>query len=409
MVGDTRSNNFWLASFIAIRFLMRGQNRFALLVTWLSVTGLALGVALLTLVVGVMSGFDQELRHRLLQVVPHLRIVEPKDKKKLMESLAGNEKVSSIHDYFLASGALRSHSGIRPMQIYGVNADGLSKIGPIFQNLSRAAFEEFKVVPNSLLLGEPVAELMGLQVGDTSQVAIVVSDPTGIKPRLLKYRLIDTFEVGADPDYQLALVNLDSQTQFDWRSFGETGLEVKLYEPAEADQLSRQIGLKVPDAEVITWSETYGQLFDAIRLEKTMMFLLLLLVVVIAAFNVVSGQMMLVSNKSIGIAVLSTMGARARLIRSIFLIQGTTIGLLGVGIGMSMGVFLAANINFILDLLQEISGMHLLDGSFFVEVPVEILPQDMLIIGCVSFVCCIASSVVPAIRAARLNPKLLLH
>ena len=408
-MSDTRSNNFWFAFLIAIRFLMRGQNRFALLVTWFSVTGLALGVALLTLVVGVMSGFDQELRHRLLQVVPHLRIVEPKDKSELAESLASNEKVSSIHDYFLASGALRSHSGIRPMQIYGVNADGLSKIGPIYQNLSRAAFEEFKAVPNSILLGEPVAELMGLQIGDTSQVAIVVSGPTGIKPRLLNYRLIDTFEVGADPDYQLALVNLDSQSQSVWRGLGETGLEVKLYEPAEADQLSRQIGAKVPDAEVLTWSETYGQLFDAIRLEKTMMFLLLLLVVVIAAFNIVSGQMMLVSNKSIGIAVLSTMGARARLIRSIFLIQGTAIGFLGVGIGMSVGVFLAANINFILDLLQEISGMHLLDGSFFVEVPVEILPQDMLIIGCVSFVCCIVSSVIPAVRAARLNPKLLLH
>ena len=408
-MSDTRSNNFWFAFLIAIRFLMRGQNRFALLVTWLSVTGLALGVALLTLVVGVMSGFDQELRHRLLQVVPHLRIVEPKGKNELMELLARNEKVSSIHDYFLAGGALRSHSGIRPMQIYGVNADGLSKIGPIYQNLSRAAFEEFKAVPNSILLGEPVAELMGLQIGDTSQVAIVVSGPTGIKPRLLNYRLIDTFEVGADPDYQLALVNLDSQSQSVWRGLGETGLEVKLYEPAEADQLSRQIGAKVPDAEVLTWSETYGQLFDAIRLEKTMMFLLLLLVVVIAAFNIVSGQMMLVSNKSIGIAVLSTMGARARLIRSIFLIQGTAIGFLGVGIGMSVGVFLAANINFILDLLQEISGMHLLDGSFFVEVPVEILPQDLLIIGGVSFVCCIASSVIPAVRAARLNPKLLLH
>jgi len=409
LVSDTRSNNFWFAFLIAIRFLMRGQNRFALLVTWFSVTGLALGVALLTLVVGVMSGFDQELRHRLLQVVPHLRIVEPKGKSELAESLASNEKVSSIHDYFLASGALRSHSGIRPMQIYGVNADGLSKIGPIYQNLSRAAFEEFKAVPNSILLGEPVAELMGLQIGDTSQVAIVVSGPAGIKPRLLNYRLIDTFEVGADPDYQLALVNLDSQSHSSWRGLGETGLEVKLYEPAEADQLSRQIGAKVPDAEVLTWSETYGQLFDAIRLEKTMMFLLLLLVVVIAAFNIVSGQMMLVSNKSIGIAVLSTMGARARLIRSIFLIQGTAIGFLGVGIGMSVGVFLSANINFILDLLQKISGMHLLDGSFFVEVPVEILPQDMLIIGCVSFVCCIVSSVIPAVRAARLNPKLLLH
>ena len=237
----------------------------------------------------------------------------------------------------------------------------------------------------------------------------VVSDSAGIKPRLLSFRLIDTYEIGADPDYRLAIVNLDSRSYGDWRALGETGLEIKLHEPVEADQLGRGIKLLKPDAEIHSWSETYGQLFDAIRLEKSMMFLLLLLVVVIAAFNIVSGQMMLVSNKSIGIAVLSTMGARARLIRSIFLIQGASVGFMGVGIGMLLGVFLATNINFILDLLQQISGMHLLDGSFFVEVPTDILPQDLLVIASVSFGCCIVSSVLPAMRAARLNPKVLLH
>ncbi len=408
-MADSRLNNYRFALLVAIRFLTRGQNRFALLVTWLSVIGLAIGVALLTLVVSVMSGFDHELRHRLLQVVPHLRIVAPEAQPNVREFLSSNRKISSVHDYFLADGALRSPSGIRPMQIYGVDADGLSKIEPIFQNLSHGVFEQFKTNSNSLLLGEPVAELMGLRSGDMLQVAIVVSDATGIKPKLLSYRLIDTFEVGADPDYRLALVNLNSQNQINWRDLGETGLEVKLFEPNEADQLGHEIAQKMPNAEVLSWSETYGQLFDAIRLEKSMMFLLLLLVVVIAAFNIVSGQMMLVSNKSIGIAVLSTMGARAILIRSIFLLQGTFVGSLGVGIGMLIGVFFATNINFILDLLQGISGMHLLDGSFFVEVPIKMLPQDLLVIGCVSFLCCIVSSVLPAIRATRLSPKLLVH
>ena len=406
---SARPNNFWFALFVAARFLTRGQNRFALLVTWLSVVGLALGVALLTLVASVMSGFDQELRHRLLQVVPHLRIVEPKAEDEFRSLLAGNKKISSIHEYFMASGALRSPAGIRPMQIYGVDADGLSKLGPVFDSLSDGAYEEFKDESDSILLGKPVAELLGLRLGDTVQVAIVVSDSVGIKPRLLSFRLIDAYEIGADPDYRLAIVNLNSRSYGAWMALGETGLEIKLYEPVEADQLGRDIKQLKPDAEIHSWSETYGQLFDAIRLEKSMMFLLLLLVVVIAAFNIVSGQMMLVSNKSIGIAVLSTMGARARLIRSIFLIQGASVGFMGVGIGMLLGVFLATNINFILDLLQQISGMHLLDGSFFVEVPTDILPQDLLVIASVSFGCCIVSSVLPAMRAARLNPKVLLH
>ena len=131
--------------------------------------------------------------------------------------------------------------------------------------------------------------------------------------------------------------------------------------------------------------------------------------VLIATFNVVSGQLMLVSNKSAGIAVLASMGARATLIQFIFLIQGAAIGFFRVGIGMSLGVFLGLNINLVLDLLHEISGLHLLDGSFFVEVPITIHMEDMLVIGLVTFVACILSSWIPARRAVRLNPKLLLH
>ena len=401
--------DLWLTCFIAFRFLTRGQNRFALLVTWLSITGLSLGVALLTLVVSVMSGFDQELRQRLLEMVPHVRMLKPQEKDRVSEFLVDDERVSSIHKYFLASGAVRSASGVRPIQIYGIDGEGLSKISPVFEEIAPLKAQEFRTTPNGVLLGAPIAELLGLRVGDLSKLVVVVSDSKGIKPEILNYRLVDTFEVGGDPDYGLALVNLDSQTSSRWERLGETGIEIKLHDPAQALQMSLLLETEFPDAQLHTWTDIYGQLFDAIRLEKSMMFLLLLLVVLIATFNVVSGQLMLVSNKSAGIAVLASMGARATLIQFIFLIQGAAIGFFGVGIGMSLGVFLGLNINLVLDLLHEISGLHLLDGSFFVEVPITIHMEDMLVIGLVTFVACILSSWIPARRAVRLNPKLLLH
>ena len=230
-----------------------------------------------------------------------------------------------------------------------------------------------------------------------------------VSPKAWNYRLIGTFEVGAEPDYQLAIVNLRSQNTEHWRSSGETGIELKLSSPADAPQFARSIRENNASLEVVTWTETYGQLFDAVRLEKSMMFLLLLLVVVIAAFNIVSGQMMLVSNKSSGIAILMTMGARKNLIKMIFLLQGIAIGLLGTVLGISGGVLLAENVNSILDFLQMVSGMHLLDGSFFVEVPVLVSDFDLVVIAGISFLVCVLSSILPASRAVRLNPKSVLH
>ena len=394
---------------VAFRFLSRGQNRFALLVSWLSLAGLILGVALLTLVVSVMSGFERELQTRLLSVVPHIRIISPGSDLDLAELTQNNKMLVSLHDYSLTSGAVRSLEGVRPVQIYGVDEKGLSVIEPVVDSLSEEVVERFFQVEAGLLLGRPLAQQLQLAIDQQVQMLVVESVDGNVRPKAWNYRLIGTFEVGAEPDYQLAIVNLRSQNTEHWRSFGEKGIELKLSSPADAPKVARSIRENNASLEVVTWTETYGQLFDAVRLEKSMMFLLLLLVVVIAAFNIVSGQMMLVSNKSSGIAILMTMGARKNLIKMIFLLQGVAIGLLGTILGISGGVLLANNVNSILDFLQMVSGMHLLDGSFFVEVPVLVSEFDLIVIAGTSFLVCVLSSILPASRAVRLNPKSALH
>ena len=394
---------------VAFRFLSRGQNRFALLVSWLSLAGLILGVALLTLVVSVMSGFERELQTRLLSVVPHIRIISPGSDLDLAELTQNNKMLVSFHDYSLTSGAVRSLAGVRPVQIYGVDEKGLSVIEPVVDSLSEEVVERFFQVEAGLLLGRPLAQQLQLAIDQQVQMLVVESVDGNVSPKAWNYRLIGTFEVGAEPDYQLAIVNLRSQNTEHWRSSGETGIELKLSSPADAPKVARSIRENNASLEVVTWTETYGQLFDAVRLEKSMMFLLLLLVVVIAAFNIVSGQMMLVSNKSSGIAILMTMGARKNLIKMVFLLQGVAIGLLGTVLGISGGVLLADNVNSILDFLQMVSGMHLLDGSFFVEVPVLVSDFDLVVIAGISFLVCVLSSILPASRASRLNPKSALH
>ena len=394
---------------VAFRFLSRGQNRFALLVSWLSIAGLILGVALLTLVVSVMSGFERELQTRLLSVVPHVRIISPGSDLDLGGRYQDDQAIVSLHDYSLTSGAVRSPTGVRPIQIYGLDEKGLSVIRPVVDSLSKDTIERFFLSEEGLLLGRPLAEHLQLALDQQVQILVVESVNGNVIPKALNYQLIGTFEIGAEPDYQLAIVNLRSQNTEHWMSSGETGIELKLSSPADALRVARSVRKKNTSLEIVTWTETYGQLFDAVRLEKSMMFLLLLLVVVIAAFNIVSGQMMLVSNKSSGIAILMTMGAGENLIKMVFLLQGVAIGFFGTILGISGGILLAENVNSILSFLQMLSGMHLLDGSFFEEVPVLVSVYDLIVIAGICFFVCVLASILPASRAVRLNPKSVLH
>ena len=140
-----------------------------------------------------------------------------------------------------------------------------------------------------------------------------------------------------------------------------------------------------------------------------MMFVLLLLVVAIASFNIVAGQSMLVSDKRRNIAILRTMGCRQSTIRNVFLLQGIGISSVGTTLGLVLGVVASANVNQILALGEQLTGMHLLDGSFFVEVPVKVLFSDLVLIAVMSISLCLLASWIPARRAAQMDPVPSLH
>ena len=184
---------------VAFRFLSRGQNRFALLVSWLSLAGLILGVALLTLVVSVMSGFERELQTRLLSVVPHVRIISPGSDLDLAGLAQNNKMLVSLHDYSLTSGAVRSLAGVRPVQIYGVDEKGLSVIAPVVESLSQEVVERFFQFEAGLLLGRPLAEQLQLAVDQPVQMLVVESVDGSVSAKAWNYRLIGTLEEGHNP------------------------------------------------------------------------------------------------------------------------------------------------------------------------------------------------------------------
>ena len=185
---------------------------------------------------------------------------------------------------------------------------------------------------------------------------------------------------------------------------GTLGVRLTLANPLLAEGIAATLAQAHPSWEIRSWSESYGELFEAVRLEKALMFLILLMVVAVAAFNIVSGQMMIVADKRSDIAILRTIGASARTILQTFLLQGVVISGVGIVVGLGCGVVAALWITEIVTVMKTLFGFSLLEGTYFLEVPSRIQASDLWLIGLLSWSLCLLSAWLPAHRAAQLNP-----
>lgn len=420
------STSLWLAW----RYLFAGRKRFAALITWTSVLGLALGVTVLTVVVSVMNGFDRELRTRLLGAIPHLTVqagAEVGADALLAQVREAVPSAKRTLTFFQAEGMVTQNGQVSPLSVYGLNRDGLAALaapGEVFADsglnslqrvLDRQAATDMsggldeEQGRRDIVLGAPLARHLGLLRGDA--VAIVLSEPTatGIKPTLLRFNLLDTFAIGAELDSSLAIIALDSLNPTERARLGRTGVRVDLQQPVRAESLARTLAARFPNYRVESWAASYGEFFRAVALEKTLMFLVLLLVVAVATFNIVSGQLMVVSEKQGDIAILRTMGASSRVIRRAFTLQGLLIAALGILSGLALGVWAAANIADLISWLGEVTSYRLLQGTYFAALPTEIRVSDLVVIGSIAGGLSLLAAFIPAARAAGLNPVAGLH
>ena len=394
---------------LARRFAAHGTSRFARFVTWVSFIGLALGVMVLTLVITVMNGFDRELKTRLLQAVPHVTIGQADRQHEVFEAARNTPGVTAVHDFFRGVGAVSVAGEVQPVAVYGVGKGARPTLSFLARHIRQGSIDNLLGETNGMLLGEPLARYLRLSIGDVVMVVMVDNTERGVVPKILRFDLAGTFELGAEPDYSMVMVNIDRMSRNDWATMGTLGLQVQLQDPLQARGIAAQLRSSAGELSVESWESAYGELFRAVQLEKSMMFVLLLLVVAIASFNIIAGQTMLVNDKRASIAILRTMGAGHSLIRNVFLIQGVFVGVTGTAIGLLLGLLAAFNINVILTALQQVTGMHLLDGSFFVEVPVMVVVSDLLVVCAMSCGLSLLAAWMPARRAAALDPVQSLH
>ena len=260
-----------------------------------------------------------------------------------------------------------------------------------------------------IVLGYELARLVGARVGD--KVTIVAPGgqvtPAGVVPRLKQFTLVGTFESGHyEYDSALALIDLDDAARL-FRVQGPTGVQVRLNDVYAAREVAAELQQQIGPAVIVRdWTRTNRNWFDAVQVEKRLMFIILTLIVAVAAFNLVSTLVMTVTDKRADIAILRTLGASPRSIMGIFMVQGALAGVIGTLGGCLLGLLVAFNIGTIVPAIEHAFGVAFLPGSIYVisRMPSEPLASDIVPIIVISLLLAFAATVYPSWRASRVNP-----
>ena len=402
-----------LAFWIALRHLLRTDNRYVRLVNWLSLLGLGVGVLVLTVVVSIMNGFDAELRTRILGTVPH--VVLPDVAAAEPAAVAALPGVASAYRFFAASGMLASAAAVAPVAIYGVEpANGAASsdalpLAAIDAQMFDIGLMQALRRPAGLVMGLGLARQLGLAVGDEVRLIVPEGVQGGVRPHFKRYRLSGLFALGAEFDYGLVVVPRSSFSGLERQALGADGVRVVLENPLAVESFAALWSERSGVAPRELWTRNYGELFQAVRIEKALMFLILLLVVAVAGFNIVAGQTMVVDGKRADIAVLRTLGATGALVRRVFLLQGLAAASIGVLAGLALGVLAAGNAGAAIAQVESWLDFRLLEGSYFDAVPSKVELADLALIGGASWLLCLLAAWLPARRAAGQAPIKGLH
>jgi lipoprotein-releasing system permease protein len=373
--------------FVGLRYTRaQRSNHFISFIALVSILGLMLGVAVLITVLSVMNGFDHELKTRILGMVPQATVSSNQvitDWPKLVAKAEQQPHVIGAAPFTQVQGMLTAQGQVAGIMISGIVPDLEKKVSIIQDHMIAGSLTGLVDDEFCIVIGKTMAENLGLQ------------SPAGIVPRFKRFVVVGIFSIGAEVDSSLGYIALNDAAKLLRVPDGAQGVRMKLDDLFVAPAVASHFASELPNNFYASdWTQTQGNLFNAIQMEKAM----------VAAFNIVSSLVMVVTDKKADIAILRTLGASPKTITRIFMVQGIVIGAFGTISGALLGVGAALGISQFLGWINTSFGLHLFDAYFVNYLPSQLRWQDVVLVVSVSLVLSFLATIYPARRAARIQP-----
>ncbi|WP_449413150.1 lipoprotein-releasing ABC transporter permease subunit [Pandoraea soli] len=388
-------------------------NGFISFISFISMAGIALGVAALIVVLSVMNGFQKEVRDRMLSVLAHIEVFAvdgnlPDWHRTAAEALQ-NKNVIAAAPYVGEQAMLTREDNVRGVVLRGIVPSEEAKVSDLGKQITEGSLANLTPGSFGIVLGRELARALGVSIGD--KITLVAPQgtitPAGVLPRVKQFTVVAVFTAGHyEYDSTLALIDLhDAETLF--RLDGPTGVRLKIHDMERAPLVARELAKTLSgNMWVRDWTQQNKNWFIAVQTEKRMMFIILTLIIAVAAFNLVSSLVMTVTDKYADIAILRTLGAQPGSIMKIFIVQGVTIGFAGALLGVALGCLISVNIGTIVPFIEHLLGIHFLpqDIYFISELPSDLQSSDVIRIGVISFILSALATIYPSWRASRVKP-----
>ena len=404
-----------LSAFIGLRYLgAKKQNHFISFISLTSMLGIALGVTTLITVISVMNGFEKELRARILGAISHATIQplnKPLDEwRAVIRAVDQQEGVVASAPY-IEVGVWLQANGSSAALVRGISPDYEANVSEVSTSMVSGELADLQAGEYGIVLGVGLA--VRLRVGPGDKVTVIAprlkASPFGASPLMRRFTVVGLFEFGEhENDSGLAMVHMEDAAKLlrmPEDSIG--GIRLKLEDLDSAWLVARNISDQLDGAyRVRDWSQERGNLFQAVRTEKTVMWVILSLIIAVAAFNIISMLVMVVTDKQADIAILKTMGAHAGTIMRLFVVQGSLIGIIGTALGVVGGILLAQNIGTVVPFLERIFGFALFpsDIYYITELPSDLRRSDVISFALMSLSMSLLSTLYPAWRASKTDP-----
>ncbi|MFY0448667.1 lipoprotein-releasing ABC transporter permease subunit [Xanthomonas codiaei] len=398
---------------IGLRYLRaKRRNGFISFISMASILGIALGVTVLITTLAVMSGFQKEIRDRLLQMAAHATVsaegAPMRDWQHAVEVAMADPRVAGAAPYIETESLLQGPRK-QPAIVRGVIPSEEAKVSVLAKKMQQGSVDSLTPGSYNIIIGKELALWLGVDVGDG--IVVLLSDtqatPLGAMPRLKRFTVSGIFEAGYNEiDRGLAVVNMQDLGRV-LRMDGVTGVRLRLHDMDQAWNVARDLALNLHGPyRVSDWTQENANLYHSLKMEKTVMGILLSLIVAMGAFNLVSSQVMLVTDKQADIAILRTLGLSPGGVMQVFMVQGSLIGFMGTIMGVIGGIVLTLNLERILGVIEAVFSVKLLpeDVYYITGLPTDMQTQDVVIITVVALVMSFLATLYPAWRASRTQP-----